>query len=470
MRLQRDFFEKSLFQNLKGVLNEGQFSEALLCTDSREITKESFFWPLAGEKFDGHDFIPEAVEKGVRGFVYSKPLSQEILQKAIKKGCWVVEVKDTLKAFHEWANSHRRSLKAKVVAITGSNGKTTCKNLLASILCQKYKTVYSKKSFNNHVGVPMTLLEMDESTEFAVIEMGMNHKGEIETLMKIAEPDMGILTNVTSAHFGHFKNFEELVESKGEMALSIKPEKMLIYNIGVRSYAPFNKGVACSSLTFGASGSGAECVYGEPQNTTQGLRVSISCKGEHLDLEYPGLGLHNAENIAAVTAAVLELGISSELIRSGLKKFPQQSMRMERINWKDVLIINDAYNANPASMESAIQTLKDMKIRGRKWMVAGNMNELGDHARDYHIKTAKQIAATSFHAVYTFGTNAREITEYLKAHTSIESRHFEDKKEMAEHLFFGLKPGDVLLLKGSRGNALETIQYDLFEKAGISHV
>ena len=470
MRLDRDFFEKAFSANLKNIVCEGSFSEAVLCTDSREIQSDSFFWPLAGDKFDGHDFIPEALDRGVRGFVFSRPLSQEMLKKASAQGCWVVEVKDALKALHEWANWHRRGLKAKVVAITGSNGKTTCKNLLASILGQKYKTVYSKKSFNNHVGVPMTLLEMDEKTEYAVIEMGMNHKGEISMLMKIVEPDMGILTNVTTAHLGHFRDFGELVQSKGEMALEMRPGAPLIRNVSLSSYPPFNGKLACSVLTFGPEGSGADRVYAAPENTAEGLKVRVSGKGEILDLEYPGLGLHNAENIAAVVSAALELGISQDIIRTGLENFPQQSMRMERLWLKDVLIINDAYNANPASMESAIRTLNDMKISGRKWMVAGNMNELGDFASEFHIKTAKQIAGTSFKGVFTYGINAREITDYLNRNTSIESRHFEDKKKMAEYLFARLEPGDVLLLKGSRGNALETVQYDLFEKAGLSHV
>ncbi len=470
MRLERKFFEKALAQNLKVIFNEGKISEAVLCTNSRDIAPDSFFWPLPGEKFDGHDFISAALEKGMKGFVYSKPLPHKILEKVVRKGCWVVEVKDTLKAFHEWANFHRRSLKAKVVAITGSNGKTTCKNLLAGILGQKYKTVSSKKSFNNHIGVPMTLLEMDEKTEYAVIEMGMNHRGEIEMLMKIAEPDMGILTNVTTAHLGHFKSFEELVESKGEMAREMKSEKMLVYNIKIRSYPPFSRGMACTSVTFGAEGSGAECTYDKPRNTKEGLSVSVTCRGHRLDLEYPGLGLHNAENITAVAAACLELGVSPDLIKKGLKEFPGQSMRMERIPLNDILIINDAYNANPASMESAIKTLDDMKIKGQKWMVVGNMNELGEQALEFHIEIAKQIVKSSLHGVYTFGIHAREVTNYLKAHSFIEARHFEDKKEMAELLFSVLKPGDVLLLKGSRGNALESIQYDLFEKAGISHV
>ena len=470
MRLGGEFFKKVIPENLKKVWSEGRFSEALLCTDSREIRQDSFFWPLPGEKFDGHDFIPKALEKGMRGFVFSKHLPGELIQKAKDFGCCVVEVKDTLRALQEWAQSHRRSCKAKVVAITGSNGKTTCKNILASILSQKYKTVYSKKSFNNHVGVPMTLLEMDEKTEYAVVEMGMNHRGEIASLMKMAEPDMGVLTNVTTAHLGHFKNFEELVESKGEMALEMKPGKILIYNISVRSYAPFNRGVGSSGVTFGTLGSGADYMYDKPRNTQEGLSVSLSCKGKSLELDYPGLGLHNAENITAVTAAALELGLAPELIRSGLKRFPQQSMRMERIWLKDILIINDAYNANPASMESAVQTLNDMKVSGRKWMVVGNMNELGDFAREFHLKIAQQIRETSFHAVYTFGADAREITGYLKANSSMEARHFEDKKEMAEQLFRGLEAGDVLLLKGSRGNALETIQKDLFEKAGVPHV
>lgn len=251
MKLDFESFIKGLGKNYIETVSKGTGQIDAICTDSRELKKGQFFWPIAGENFDGHKFIRDAVWAGCTGFVFSSELSEEEKTLVKNTSVFAVRVNDTLEALQKLARHVREMSKAKVITITGSNGKTTTKNLIAAVLSQAHKTVYSQKSFNNHIGVPLTILKIEKDTEFVVLELGMNHPGEIKKLMEIANPDIGLLLNVTSAHMGNFKSYEELVLAKGEIATCMKENGTVIFNHNLKNYAPFNESLRCRSREFG---------------------------------------------------------------------------------------------------------------------------------------------------------------------------------------------------------------------------
>lgn len=437
-------------------------------TDSRTSAEGDVFWALAGDGRDGHDFIEEALGRGCKAIVHSRSLSGSLLQRIRERNAAAVRFLDTARALVECARLRRARMTAEVIAVTGSNGKTTTKDLIIAMLSRRFAVYGSRRSFNNHIGVPLTLLSAPDETECLVVEMGMNHAGEIERLMQWARPRVGVIVNVSRAHIGHFACFEDLVRAKGEMALGLDAAGTLILNAGLKTFAPFDAPLECGVRLFGAGDPSLFVTWFEPVMNGNGFRVALRSGDRSADVRYPGLGGHNAENIAAAAACALLLGVGFEDIAQAVSRFTPRAMRMEPVALADgVLLINDAYNANPVSFERAVETLERFEASGEKYLVAGDMRELGIETERWHRALGKRIVKTEIGHVYSFGEHARAVTAELSAVSGARDvRHFEHRESLERELDRRLRSGDVVLFKGSRANRLETIVKRLIQTRG----
>jgi UDP-N-acetylmuramoyl-tripeptide--D-alanyl-D-alanine ligase len=356
-----------------------------------------------------------------------------------------------------------------VIAITGSNGKTTTKDLLGQILERVGKTVYSKKSFNNHVGVPLTLLSLEKGTQFAVLEMGMNHPGEIQNLVEIAKPDLGVVVNVSGAHLGNFSSLEALSAAKAEMVTTLKKDAMLVLNANLKRFESFRNGSHGKKLwEFGFEEPGVFCSWSDLEQRGNILKIPLLMQGETQIFEMPMIGKHLAEDVACAVTCCCALGIPVSFIREGVRNFKSSGMRMELcLLGGGIRLVNDAYNANPVSAAAALATLDAWKGFGRKYLVLGNMEELGTYAEEAHQHLGEEIVKTSIDGVFTLGHWAKRTGVCVQEHSSKEVQHFEDKETMLLFLSQKLKLGDTLLLKGSRANKLEIVAEGLQKFFGV---
>jgi UDP-N-acetylmuramoyl-tripeptide--D-alanyl-D-alanine ligase len=438
-------------------------------TDSRALKGGDFFWPLRGDVFDGHDFLAEALSKGCVGFVFSRPLEASLVTLVKTKKILALRVQDTLSALQILATWIREKVNPFVIAITGSNGKTTTKDLLGQILERVGQTVYSKKSFNNHVGVPLTLLSLEKETQFAVLEMGMNHPGEIRNLVEIAKPDLGVVVNVSGAHLGNFSSFEALVAAKAEMVTTLKKDAILVLNANLKRFESFRNGSRARKLwEFGFEESGVFCSWGDVEQRENTLKIPLLIEGKTQIFEMPMIGKHLAEDVACAVTCCFVLGIPVSSIQEGVRNFKSSGMRMELCLLRGgIRLVNDAYNANPVSAAAAIGTLDAWKGFGEKYLVLGNMEELGSYAEEAHEYLGEVLVKTSIDGVFTLGTWAKRTGVCVEERSSKEVRHFEDKETMLRFLNQKLKPGDTLLLKGSRANKLEIVAEGLQKFFGV---
>jgi len=446
----------------------GSFEIKNIKTDSRSFEKNDFFWPIEGGKFDGHDFILDVLEKGCSGFVYSKDLSVEVENLVKKLDVVALKVSDTLKALQSFSRFYRLQSNAKVIAVTGSNGKTTTKDILVSVLSDKFRTKGSFKSFNNHLGVPLTLLSIEDDTEFLVVEMGMNHKGEITELMNIAVPDIAIIINAGNAHMGNFKDFIDLVAAKGEMLLALQDKGVLFVNYSLIAYEPF-KSYKKSNLKLFGKEDNLFLSYSNVRHVDRVVKGTINSNSLKFEFIYPGIGLHNAENVAAAISALIFLGCDENNIKNGLKSLKIPFMRLEqKFLSNGVLIINDSYNANPASFEKAIETLDSIPCQGKKYLVVGDMFELGAFSRREHQRLGEVIFKSNIDNVYSVGSSSEYVTNVCTDRNKTE--HFENIKYLIQKLKEVVSSGDILMLKGSRGMKLEKVEESLVKELGISYV
>jgi len=379
-----------------------------VCTDTRQRMDGALFVALVGDNFDAHNYLDEAEKMGAAAVIISRPVSTNLP---------TLLVDDTQTALADIAHWHLNNIKPIVVAITGSNGKTTTKNMLANILNLKAPTLATKGNLNNHLGVPMTLLTLEQKHQYAVVEMGANHLGEIAYLCNIAQPDIAVVTNTLDAHIGEFGGFDNLVKAKGE-----------IYSDDSQNIV--NTGTAFSGdLSFGEGGD----VFASNINNN-GFDLNIADKKTMVILQL--IGQHNIDNALAASACAHALGVDINTIKQGLEDTLAEKGRLNVIQQPNLTIIDDTYNASPQSMKAAINTL--LTFTGEKIAVLGTMAELGDEAKNFHQQIG-QLAKDSLDTVYTFG-------ELAKHYNGI---HFEDLNQLALHLLTHHTNATVLI-KGSR--------------------
>ncbi|MEK7448116.1 MAG: UDP-N-acetylmuramoyl-tripeptide--D-alanyl-D-alanine ligase [Planctomycetota bacterium] len=430
-----------------------------ISTDTRKLKPDSFFFALRGKNFDGHNFIKTAVAKGVAGVVISRRDLK--ITDALKK-IPVIRVTNTTAALGQLASYYRDQLAALIIAVTGSNGKTTTKNMLAYILSQNKSVIQSQKSFNNLIGVSLTLLEADSTTEYIILELGSNHPGEIAQLAKISRPHIGIITNISATHLEGLKNEEGVAREKKTLLEHMDYPAIAIWEAGNHWFNKtklFNlkrrsKYAEPTVVTFGIKK--GELAGSDLKIKPNGLEFLVNEK-HHCFL--PVLGQWNMKNSLAALAASSALGFSLNESLLRLKNFRLPPMRMEPSVIKGTTIINDAYNANPASVSLAAEELKLMAARGRKIFVLGDMLELGKSSNELHLKTVQRIMESGINALLCVGKEVKNAFTRLSSqkNTRTQMFHFDSAKDAGNFLAGYLKSKDVVLLKGSRGIGLETI-------------
>ncbi|WP_147803372.1 UDP-N-acetylmuramoyl-tripeptide--D-alanyl-D-alanine ligase [Alkalicoccus halolimnae] len=424
-------------------------------TDTRTIREGSLFVPIAGEHFNGHDFGEKARDNGAAAALWGKN------QPAPPAGFPVIYVEDTLQALQDLARNYLASLPARVIGITGSNGKTTTKDMVASVLGTTYKVQKTEGNYNNHIGLPLTILGLEEDTEMAVLEMGMSGRGEIELLSSIARPHAAVITNIGESHLQDLGSREGISEAKFEIAAGLRENGTLI----IDGEEPLLTKKAASApfrvLTFGTSDTNDYYPVRSEQKK-DGTNFTIYKEAEE-SFFIPVLGSHNINNALAAIAVAGLFEVSYSSIRKGLERLQVTGMRTELVEGRDgVTVINDAYNASPTSMRAAVKLLQDLQADGKKIVVLADMLELGEKEETFHMETGKDIEAAEIDYVFTLGSLGRKIAEGAAVNFS-ENRllSFDDKQALIKELGSLVGRGDVVLVKGSRGMKLEEVVQSL---------
>ncbi|MFA6142585.1 MAG: UDP-N-acetylmuramoyl-tripeptide--D-alanyl-D-alanine ligase [Candidatus Omnitrophota bacterium] len=426
---------------------------AKVSTDSRAIGKGEFFIALKGPSFDGNDFVREVLDKGAIGAIVSRSDSRNK-----NSGKILIQVKDTTKALQDIAACHRRKFKIPVIAVTGSNGKTTTKDMVWSVLSSKYNVLRNEGTKNNHIGVPQTLLKLTDKHQFCVLELGTNHKGEIERLSEISAPDVAVITNIGASHLEFLNNLDGVCEEKTDILKALKNRKALAILNGDDDHLSAVKPRGIKIIRYGL------------KSSNNYAAVNMPPKGDHLTFVVNGkmvfelnlLGVHNIYNALAAIACGRYFGLNYRLIREALFNFRPTSMRLNLKKVAGVDIIDDTYNSNPSSMAGALDVIKYYPAKS-KWVVAGDMLELGQHSERFHKMAGRDIARAGIDGLVTFGKFSRHILSQAKRSGMKSSRlwHCSDHKKAAKVLKSVIKSGDVVLLKGSRGMKMESVLEEL---------
>lgn len=422
--------------------------------DSRTINTGDLFVALEGENFDGHDFILEAVSGGAVGVV----AEEKKLSKCSTVDSALVSVQSTLKAFSEIARGHRMQYDIPLIAVTGSNGKTTTKDMLAAILSQKYQVLKSKENYNNEIGLPYTLLKIQEETKVAVVEMAMRGIGQIKELCETAMPQIGILTNIGPAHFELLGSLRRIALAKGELLKELPADGLAVINWEDEWCKNISSLAKCRIIKYGFN---KECDVRAENIYSEGLRIhyDLCYKKEREQVSLPVTGKHNVLNSLAAAAASVYLGFGLNEISSGLSSFQLSAMRLEFINaQKGSIVINDAYNANPVSTKASLEILQDVP-GSRKIAVLGDMLELGELTEQGHLEVGKDAAEKGVDYLITVGRLSKDISRgaILAGMTENKIFHFFDLDTAAEKTLELLANNAVVLIKGSRSMKMENI-------------
>ena len=429
-----------------------------ITTDTRKITPGALFVALKGEKFNGEDFAAKAVELGAAGMLVSSAYTGSVNLPAT-----IIQAEsDTQLAYQQLAGFWRQKFQIPVIAITGSNGKTTTKDMTASVLSVKFPVLKTQANFNNEIGLPYTLLQLNEMHKAAVVEIGMRGLNQISALAPFAAPSIGIVTNVGETHIELLGSIENIAKAKSELVEAIPAGGTVILNNDNPYTAAMNDKAAdgVRVITFGIdkeSDIKADNLVSNDNSTT--FQCRIGSEGKMCQMTIPMLGRHNVSNALAAVAAGYCLGLSSEEIARGLSELNMTGMRFECRKLGEYNIINDAYNASPMSMEAALTTLHELTAAKHKRAIAvlGDMLELGHVAVSAHRKVGHQAAEAGVACVITLGEMGHEIAAGAKEAGMKQVFACDTHREVAEQLKKLLEPGDTILFKGSRGMAMEKI-------------
>jgi UDP-N-acetylmuramoyl-tripeptide--D-alanyl-D-alanine ligase len=438
-------------------------------TDSRTITAASLFVPLAGARFDGHDYIGQAVGGGAAGVLIQS--GREGLLEKIAGEMTVISVEDTLTALGDLARFWRARFSIPVVAITGSSGKTTTKEMAAAIMCRDRQLLKNEGNLNNLVGLPLTLFQMNENHEVAVLEMGTNRRGEIARLTEIAGPTVGLITNVGPAHLEGLKSLETIREEKGDLFRVMNNEGTAVINLDDEALAPWAEKWTGKRITFGINGDTDVTASRIAHEGEKGTIFTLVMEGMSREILLPVLGFHNVSNALAAAAASSAAGFAFDAICQGLMAFKPVGGRMEVYRLKNGgYLIDDTYNANPASMAVALKTLQGLKGECRSTAILGDMLELGGEAEKYHEEIGRALADTGVSKVYLRGDFVRATAKGAMKRGMKSDQVIVDlnTEETAAQLKACMKTGDWVLVKGSRKMKMEEIVQAILGAIGVA--
>ncbi len=412
---------------VNGKLNSNEAREFNgVCTDTRADINGKLFIALEGPNFDAHTFAQNAEELGAIAIIAHKKIHSNLP---------VIQVKNTEKAYQDIAAWHRQSHSPVVIAITGSNGKTSTKNMLNSILSIAAPTLSTKGNLNNHLGVPKTLLELEERHKYCIIEMGANHQHEISLLCSIASPNISIITNANNAHLGEFGSEENLVKAKGEILESLTKDSVALINISSTHKETWHEMSGTQSLTFFGKGSG---IYpSEITGSKSHINFNLNYSNASLNVNLSMIGLHQVDNALAAAACAIALGIEPDVIKKGLENTLPEKGRLELIELENFKILDDSYNANPESMKAAIDCIGNFS--GEKVLVLGSMGELGMDSKKLHQEIGDYLRQSKIDHLLTIGEDAKEY----------QGQQFEDINSIFKSIQTNHQ-GSTILIKGSR--------------------
>jgi len=422
---------------------EGRLEQGIqgVGTDTRQDLTDQLFVPLIGEHFNGHDFIEAAMTKGATAVFWQKdqPFPKTLTVKPV-----IYYVNDTLEALQQLAKVHRDKINPTVIGITGSNGKTSTKDLVASVLKTKFQTHVTKGNFNNHIGLPLTILNMPATTEVVVLEMGMSAKGEIEALSHLARPDIAVITNIGESHIEFLKTRTGISEAKLEILTGLSASGLFVYD-GDEPLLRQSYPVKTMSVGF----------YAHNDYQIETVTVTDTGTSFHLNqltqFQIPLVGKHHAKNASYAVAIARYLGVTDAQIQTGLDNMIQTGMRFEVVMRGEHQVINDAYNASPTSMRGLIDIVSELTTTKQKVLILGDMYELGEKTADYHREVGAYITE-KIDVLLTLGEAAR----HIKANCQIKQHHFETTTALVDYLNHLNQPS-LLAFKASRGMRLEKV-------------
>jgi UDP-N-acetylmuramoyl-tripeptide--D-alanyl-D-alanine ligase len=421
--------------------------------DSRSLKANQVFWALKGDKFDGHDFIIDAVRSGAAAVVIDHMHTHKISGMSTP----VIVVKDTLQAMQKMAALHRKKYSIPILAITGTNGKTTTKEMLAWILHTKFNVHKTRGNLNNHIGVPLTLLHLNPTHQISIIEMGTNHPGEIAALSSLVHPTAALITNIGRGHLEFFTSIEGVAREKMELFRNVQEKGLVFLNkddLFLAGYSSPTRFLYCYSLQ--------KAVAADVHGQFEGLNESGEGTwklNSRTQITMQISGLHNIQNALAASAAALKLGCTEDEIKTALEHYSGYDKRMQIIRNRNMIIINDSYNANPDSFLPALETLQHMAARQvcRKIAVLGDMLELGAVSAQLHQEVLQKIRTTGVDGIFILGELFRSAAENLHDAGTETIQSYSSHQELAEGLKDFIKPNDIILIKGSRGMQMEKI-------------
>lgn len=424
----------------------------VVTTDSRDCPEGSIFFALKGETFNGNAYAQSAIEKGCSFAVVDEP--------AFANSNRTILVDDVLQTLQKLANHHRRQLGTRIIGITGTNGKTTTKELISCVLKKKYNTLYTQGNFNNHIGVPKTLLRLTSDHEIAVVEMGANHPGEIRDLVNIVEPDFGLITNVGKAHLLGFGSFEGVISTKGELYDFMRKNGRPIF---INNDNPHLKSIA-NGLS--------RIAYGQEEAEDLAIKGTFISASPFLKFEWKTndsertytvstqlIGAYNIDNALAAVAVGTQFGVAPADICDALEEYAPSNNRSQLKRTDDNTLIIDAYNANPTSMAAALTNFRIIEAE-RKMCILGDMKELGESSLEEHTKILKLLDNSDFDNVWLVGSEFGKALETHKCNKNDIITSFNDVAEVNAHITDNKPKGFTILIKGSNSTRLiETIEH-----------
>lgn len=433
---------------------QAQATLADVCTDTRKIQPGSLFVCLRGERFDGHSFASQAAQLGAAALLVDHPVDADVPQ---------LVVTDTGKALLQLAGWYRRRFQLPVVGLTGSVGKTTTKEFIALVLGAKYNTLKTQGNLNNEIGVPQMLFRLEDSHTAAVIEMGMNHFGEISRLTRAVAPTVGLITNIGVSHIENLGSRAGVLQAKLEILEGMAPDAPLIVNMDNDMLRTVKLGDR-PLLTFAIDDQRADFTATDiaEQGSTTTFTVHHSTFTQPVTI--PTVGIHNVYNALAAMAVGYVTGVDpAAAAAAALANYVPAGMRQNLVQVGGVQVIEDCYNASPDSMRAALQTLGKLPVH-RRYAVLGAMLELGDYAKEAHTQVGKMAAENGIDGVLAYGADAAYIVEAAKQAGLENARLFDTKEALAQSLAQQVQPGDGVLFKGSRGMHLEDVMHTVYER------
>ncbi len=433
-----------------------------VCTDTRHMTPQSCFVALRGDRFDGHAYLQQAAKGGAIVAIVDAPPAEPI------PGLHLLLVPDTRIALGKIATLVRKQLRAKVIAVAGSNGKTSTKHLIHAALSPRLRGTISPKSYNNDIGVPLTIFPAEASHDYVVLEVGTNHPGEIHTLSKMALPDIAVITNCGAEHLAGLGDLDGVRRENAAIVDGLSPTGLLVVNGDDQALLDALGGYRGRMLTFGFNSTN-DLFASDVRCDEKGVRFRLN--NSRQEVFVPLLGRHNAANALAAIAVARRLAVPESVAYAGLAEATGAEMRLQLKRLPELTLLNDAYNANPDSMKAALETLAAFPATNRRVAILGDMLELGDASERFHRELGTFAAARRLDALICIGPSALAIADSARrAGMSSETIvHYPDAATAAGDVRRLLHPNDLVLLKASRGIHLETIAAALEPSAPVVH-